>query len=97
MGIVLNLNFNKNKIILTLVILIIVLLGAYGFDSYKANKKIEISNKYNLTTLNHSENTKEKPVTHTLMNNGKFHIPNDKIDKLYKKIEKYLFVGALYV
>ena len=53
---------NKNKIILTLVILIIVLLGAYGFDSYKANKKIEISNKYNLTTLNHSENTKEKTI-----------------------------------
>jgi hypothetical protein len=42
--------------------LIIVLLGAYGFDSYKANKKIEISNKYNLTTLNHSENTKEKTI-----------------------------------
>jgi len=36
------------------------------------------------------ENTKEKPVTHTLMNNGKFHIPNNKIDKLYKKIEKYI-------
>ena len=36
-----------------------------------------------------NENTKEKPVTHTLMNNGKYHIPNDKLDKLYKKIEKY--------
>ena len=36
-----------------------------------------------------NENTKEKPVTHTLMNNGKYHIPNNKLDKLYKKIEKY--------
>jgi P4 family phage/plasmid primase-like protien len=36
------------------------------------------------------ENTKEKPITHTLMNNGKWHIPDDKIDKLYKKIEKYV-------
>lgn len=37
-----------------------------------------------------NENTKEKPVTHTLMNNGKYHVPNDKLDKLYKKIEKYV-------
>ena len=34
---------NKNKIISTIVVLIIVLVGAYSFDSYKTNKKKEIS------------------------------------------------------
>jgi hypothetical protein len=53
---------NKNKIISTIVILVIILVGAYSFDSYKTNKKKEISNKFNSTTLTHSENTKEITV-----------------------------------
>ena len=53
---------NKNKIISTIVILIIILVGTYGFDSYKTNKKKEISNKFNSTTLTHSESTKEITV-----------------------------------
>ena len=50
---------NKNKIISTIVVLIIVLVGAYSFDSYKTNKKKEISNKFNSTTLAYSENIKD--------------------------------------
>ena len=50
---------NKNKIISTIVILVIILVGAYSFDSYKTNKKKEISNKFNSTTLAYSENTKD--------------------------------------
>ena len=50
---------NKNKIISTIVVLIIVLVGAYSFDSYKTNKKKEISNKFNSTTLAYSEKTKD--------------------------------------
>ena len=53
---------NKNKIISTIVILIIILAGTYGFDSYKTNKKKEISNKFNSITLTHSESTKEITV-----------------------------------
>ena len=53
---------NKNKIISIIVILVIILVGAYSFDSYKNNKKKEISNKFNSTTLTHSENTKEATV-----------------------------------
>jgi len=53
---------NKNKIISIVVILVIILAGAYSFDSYKTNKKKEISNKFNSTTLTHSENTKETTV-----------------------------------
>ena len=53
---------NKNKIISTIVILIIILVGIYSFDSYKTNKKKEISNKFNSTTLTHSESLKEITV-----------------------------------
>ena len=53
---------NKSKIISTIVILIIILAGTYGFDSYKTNKKKEISNKFNSTTLTHSESMKEITV-----------------------------------
>jgi len=53
---------NKSKIILTVIVLIIILIGAYGFDNYKTNKKKEISNKFNSTTLTYSENTKDLTV-----------------------------------
>ena len=53
---------NKNKIISTIVILIIILASTYGFDTYKTNKKKEISNKFNSTTLTHSESMKEITV-----------------------------------
>ena len=61
---------NKNKIISTIVVLIIVLVGAYSFDSYKTNKKKEISNKFNSTTLSFSDNTKEQ--LNTVLKNNKF-------------------------
>ena len=53
---------NKNKIILTVVILIIILIGAYGVDGYKTNKKKEISNKFNSTILTHSMNSSAETV-----------------------------------
>jgi len=53
---------NKNKIISTIVVLVIILVGAFSFDSYKTNKKKEISNKFNSTTLSHSDNTKELTI-----------------------------------
>ena len=53
---------NKNKIISTIIVLVIILVGAYSFDSYKTNKKKEISNKFNSTTLSHSDNTKELTI-----------------------------------
>ena len=53
---------NKNKIISIIIILIVILIGAYSFDSYKTNKKKEISNKFNSTTLSHSDNTKDLTI-----------------------------------
>ena len=53
---------NKIKIISTIIILVVILVGGYSFDSYKTNKKKEISNKFNLTILDHSENNTEKTI-----------------------------------
>ena len=50
---------NKNKIISGIVILIVVLVGAYSFEKYQTNKKKEISNKFNSTTISYSEKTKD--------------------------------------
>ena len=50
---------NKNKIISLVVILIVVLVGAFSFEKYQTNKKKEISNKFNSTTISYSEKTKD--------------------------------------
>ncbi len=36
------------------------------------------------------KNSKEKPITHTSMDNGKWHVPEKFIPSLYKKIKKYV-------
>ena len=53
---------NKIKIISILLAIIIVLIAAYSFDKYKTNQKIEISNKFNSTTLIHSDKNKESTI-----------------------------------
>ena len=53
---------NKNILIFVGLAIIIILVGGYSFDKYQSNKKNEISNKYNLTTLKYSENTKDITV-----------------------------------
>ena len=53
---------NKKKIILILLAIIIVLIAGYSVDKYKTNQKIEISNKFNSTTLMHSDKNKESTI-----------------------------------
>ena len=76
---------NKNKIISIIVILVIILVGAYSFDSYKTNKKKEISNKFNSTTLTHSENTKETTVKNLV------EIINEQ-DQTYSPLSLYFMI-----
>ena len=76
---------NKNKIILSTIILIIFLIGVYGFDSYKTNKKKEISNKFNSTTLTFSENTKNSTVQKLV------EIINEK-DPTYSPLSLYFII-----
>ena len=54
---------NKNKIISTALALVIILIVTYSFDKYKTNKKREISNEFNLTTLKYSKNTKDNTAS----------------------------------
>ena len=76
---------NKNKIILTVIVLIIILIGAYGFDNYKTNKKKEISNKFSSTTLTYSENTKDLTVQKLV------EIINDQ-DPTYSPLSLYFII-----
>ena len=76
---------NKNKIILSTIILIIFLIGVYGFDSYKTNKKKEISNKFNSITLTFSENTKNSTVQKLV------EIINEK-DPTYSPLSLYFII-----
>jgi len=50
---------NKNKLISIILVLFVLLIAVYSFDKYQNNKKKNISNKFNLTTLEYSENTKD--------------------------------------
>jgi hypothetical protein len=51
---------NKKKLITFLLAIIVIFVFVYAFDKYNTNKKIEISNKFNTTTIQYSENTKTK-------------------------------------
>ena len=53
---------NKSKIILISLAITIVLIAAYSFDKYKTNQKIEISNKFNSTTLMHSDKNEDSTI-----------------------------------
>ena len=76
---------NKSKIILILLAIIIVLIAAYSFDKYKTNQKIEISNKFNSTTLMHSDKNKENTIKNLV------EIINEK-DPAYSPLSLYFII-----
>ena len=53
---------NKNLLISLSIVLIVILIIGYGYDRYKTNQKNEISNQFNSTILEYSENTKDNTV-----------------------------------
>ena len=78
-------NKNKIKIISILLSIVIVLIGAYSFDKYETNQKIEISNKFNSITLTYSENTKDYTVKNLVeIINGK--------DPTYSPLSLYFII-----
>ena len=76
---------NKNTIILTIITLFVLLIGIYSFDKYKTNQKIKISDKYNSTTIAHSENTKDNTVKNLV------EIINEK-DPTYSPLSLYFII-----
>ena len=51
---------NKNKLIFGILIVLIGIISVYGFDKYQANKKQQISDNFNLVTIEYSVNNKDK-------------------------------------
>ncbi|MDA7813511.1 hypothetical protein N8990_01235 [Candidatus Pelagibacter sp.] len=78
-------NKNKIKIISILLSIVIVLIGAYSFDKYKTNQKIEISDKFNSITLTYLENTKDYTVKNLV------EIINEK-DPTYSPLSLYFII-----
>ena len=76
---------NKNLLISLSIVLIVILIIGYGYDRYKTNQKNEISNQFNTTTLEYSENTKDNTV------NSLLEIINKK-DPTYSPLSLYFII-----
>ena len=76
---------NKNKIIFGLLILAIALISVYVLDRYTNNKKKQISDNFNLITIEYTESTKEKTA------NGLIEIINKK-DPTYSPLSLYFII-----
>ena len=76
---------NKNKLIFGIIILLIGIIGVYGFDKYQTNKKKQISDDYNMITIEYSENNKEKTT------NKLIEIINAK-DPTYSPLSLYFII-----
>ena len=76
---------NKNKIIFGVLIIVIGIIGVYSFDKYQTNKKQQISDNFNLITIEYSENNKEKTT------NSLIEIINEK-DPTYSPLSLYFII-----
>ena len=76
---------NKSKLISGIIILIIIIIGVFSYDKYLANKKQEISDKFNSITIDYSEKTKDKT------SNSLIEIINKK-DPTYSPLSLYFII-----
>jgi predicted negative regulator of RcsB-dependent stress response len=76
---------NKNKLIFGIIIILVGIVAVYGFDKYQTNKKQQISDNYNLITIEYSENNKEKTT------NKLIEIVNAK-DPTYSPLSLYFII-----
>ncbi len=76
---------NKNLLISIILTLVFILVAVYSFDKYKTNKKKEISEKFNLATIDYSKNTKDKTV------NSLIEVINEK-DPTYSTLSLYFII-----
>ena len=76
---------NKNKLIFGIIILLVGIIGVYSFDKYQINKKQQVSDTFNLVTIEYSENNKEKTTTKLI------EIINEK-DPTYSPLSLYFII-----
>ena len=75
----------KNKLIFAIIILLVGIVGVYSFDKYQINKKQQVSDTFNLVTIEYSENNKEKTTTKLI------EIINEK-DPTYSPLSLYFII-----
>ena len=76
---------NKNRLIFGIIILLVGIVGVYSFDKYQINKKQQVSDTFNLVTIEYSENNKEKT------SNKLIEIINEK-DPTYSPLSLYFII-----
>jgi predicted negative regulator of RcsB-dependent stress response len=76
---------NKNKLIFGIIILLVGIVGVYSFDKYQINKKQQVSDTFNLVTIEYSENNIEKTTTKLI------EIINEK-DPTYSPLSLYFII-----
>ena len=76
---------NRNKLIFGIIILLVGIVGVYSFDKYQINKKQQVSDTFNLVTIEYSENNKEKTTTNLI------EIINEK-DPTYSPLSLYFII-----
>ena len=76
---------NRNKIISSIALILIIIISYYSFDKYKINKKKNISDDFNLATIEYSENSKDKVIKKLI------EIINEK-DPTYSPLSLYFII-----
>ena len=76
---------NKNKLIFGIIILLAGIVGIYSFDKHQINKKRQVSDTFNLVTIEYSEKNKEKTTTKLI------EIINQK-DQTYSPLSLYFII-----
>ena len=76
---------NRKKLIFGIIILLVGIVGVYSFDKYQINKKQQVSDTFNLVTIEYSENNKEKTSTELI------EIINEK-DPTYSPLSLYFII-----
>ena len=76
---------NKNKLVFGIIFLLVGIVGVYSFDKYQINKKQQVSDTFNLVTIEYSENNKEKTSTELI------EIINEK-DPTYSPLSLYFII-----
>ena len=76
---------NKNKLIFGIIILLVGIVCVYSFNKYQLNKKQQVSDIFNLVTIEYSENNKEKTRTKLI------EIINEK-DPTYSPLSLYFII-----
>ena len=76
---------NKSKFLIVIIVFITIIIGVFSYDKHINNKKKEISDKFNLITIEYNENAKKKTASRLI------EIINKK-DPTYSPLSLYFII-----